>query len=267
MFIINNDITFEPEQKRLTFRDNSALISENMSRCLLVLLLNKGQVVSKRTLLHEVWERNGVIVTETSIRQTLSQLRKSFISLGVTYDVIITFPRQGYKISEVSFSENESQTEGIPQPILSETQTELAVDESTHPVNTVHNVITKPKKIRGSVSWFYYALIFASVLSIGSFCYIKFFFISQIHYAMISENSVRRLWVPDTMKGQESQILKAMTTFDHYIQRGIIKPPAVYDVYVNRTIKQDNYSFFICNRKDNQEKNCESVYIYKRSLS
>ncbi|MDR6352499.1 winged helix-turn-helix domain-containing protein [Pantoea sp. SORGH_AS_0659] len=267
MFIINNDITFEPEQRRLSFQDKSVSLTENMSRCLLVLLLNKGHVVSKQTLLREVWERNGVIVTETSIRQTLSQLRKSFISLGISYDVIITFPRQGYKIATVSCPGPSPLAEQNDQVTMSETETVRITEGATSAVCVAEKVNVQAKKKRGSLWWLYCALIFTSVLSIGIFCYIKFFFVSQIHYSLVSENSVRRLWVPDTMKGNESQILKAMDTFDQYIQRGIIDPPAVYDVYVNRTIKQDNYSFFVCNRKSNQERECESVYIYKRSSS
>ncbi len=62
---------------------------------LLVLVKNKGKVVSKNSLLDEVWA--NTFVEEATLAQNISTLRKTFASFENGKDFIVTIPRRGYR--------------------------------------------------------------------------------------------------------------------------------------------------------------------------
>jgi DNA-binding winged helix-turn-helix (wHTH) protein len=50
---------------------------------------------SKREVMSEIWEKRGVIVTESSYYKLVRQLRKSFANAGLDDSLIMTLPRIG----------------------------------------------------------------------------------------------------------------------------------------------------------------------------
>lgn len=88
-FLNLNDstVSFEGERMELT---------KNEFRILRVLLENKGRIVSRDTLMTELWQ-NDCYVEENTLTVNVARLRKKMEDLGLN-DLIITKPRAGYII-------------------------------------------------------------------------------------------------------------------------------------------------------------------------
>lgn len=254
MFLINNEIYFDPESRKLIVDDKSLQLTDNMSRCLLVLLLNRGNVVTKETLLKEVWQKNGVIVTETSIRQTLSQLRKAFINIGHNEEIIFTLPRQGYKVS--SISENASSEKESDDTNLNED----AGDNSKF--YKVHHTLIKSTFPYKSTLLIILLIVVTTVACM--YAYVQYLFIFHVNYTVISDDEKRSVLVIEKMTHSGAKIDDALEQLDYYIEHEIITTPLEYNVYINETLHKNNYSYFICNRQSGKSRQCQSVMIYSR---
>lgn len=251
MILIKVDLFFDPERRIISNGEKELLLTHNMARCLLVLLNHRGAVVSKEILLKEVWEKNGVIVTDTSIRQTLSQLRKSFISLNINEELIYTIPRQGYKLIQLHEPADESETGAlaISPPQVADTEILQVI---TPPV-----VRERRRKIYIVLLMFLAAVIF---FGLSTFIYFRFYFVTDLNYVRISDNAEREILIPDALHTDKAYISSAMHILDSYIDEKVIKVPVSYQVYINLTKRSDSYSFFICDRAAKLN-DCQAVYI------
>ncbi|MBB3520918.1 MULTISPECIES: winged helix-turn-helix domain-containing protein [Rhizobium] len=84
------DVTLDPERGRLMRRGMDVDIGAKPLAMLTYLVQNEGRVVSKDELMQAVWP--GVIVTEDSLTQAISQIRKAIGADGL----IRTLFRRGY---------------------------------------------------------------------------------------------------------------------------------------------------------------------------
>jgi DNA-binding winged-HTH domains len=258
MHKIAERIQFDCLKKQLSDGDNIVHLSDNMSRCLYVLLQNRDQVVTKEVLLKEVWERNGVIVTETSIRQTLSQLRRALTSVGLEHDVIFTLPRQGYKFSDRALNIQGLNGDNADNYPLK--------DESDNAVVSNDVLICEPAA--SSRSWF---SLIASLFIVTAIIVISFSYIYFNYYMVVRmdyENKVKTdkysLYFPKGVDYSKSKMLQLNAVLNKYVSSSVLEIPLRGNVYVNNTIHSENYSLFICNSKDTE---CESVFISKDLLN
>lgn len=89
-------LLFDPRTLTLGFKNKSVSITSNMASCLQLLLANEGQVVSKQQIFEACWGCKGVVVSEASIRQVVTHLRKKIQLLDAGNRCIVTSPRRGY---------------------------------------------------------------------------------------------------------------------------------------------------------------------------
>ncbi|WP_427004059.1 winged helix-turn-helix domain-containing protein [Pantoea eucrina] len=89
-------ILFDPRTLTLVFKNKSVSLTSNMASCLELLLANEGQVVSKQQIFEACWGCKGVVVSEASIRQVVTHLRKKIQALDAGNRCIVTSPRRGY---------------------------------------------------------------------------------------------------------------------------------------------------------------------------
>ncbi|MBS3050425.1 winged helix-turn-helix domain-containing protein [Enterobacter mori] len=104
--LLSGSVIFSPLKRTLTGEQTIAKLTENEA-CLLKMLLEK--TCSKREVMSEIWEKRGVIVTESSYYKLVRQLRKSFVSAGLDDSLIMTLPRIGISYSgtkEITLPEN-----------------------------------------------------------------------------------------------------------------------------------------------------------------
>ncbi|RKQ41271.1 winged helix-turn-helix domain-containing protein [Enterobacter sp. R1(2018)] len=102
IIVINHTVYFSPRMNMLyPAGDEEAAISLNtpVSRCLALLLEQAGEVVPRKTFYTEVWEKQGLYVTDNTFYQNISILRRALKTAGVRDDVIQTVPRQGIRFT------------------------------------------------------------------------------------------------------------------------------------------------------------------------
>lgn len=92
LVILSENVIFNPLKRTLSQADTTVTLSENET-CLLKMLLTK--TCSKREVMHEIWEKRGVIVTESSYYKLVRQLRTSFKRASLDASLITTLPRIG----------------------------------------------------------------------------------------------------------------------------------------------------------------------------
>ncbi len=100
--IINQEIIFNANMNELRpLAGNGESISLNAptARCLLLLLQNCGNVISRDEFLAAVWETRGVVVSQNTFYQNISLLRKSLLKAGLSEDIIITVRQKGFSVA------------------------------------------------------------------------------------------------------------------------------------------------------------------------
>lgn len=87
---------YDAKQRQLSNNAQQLYLEPRQHQLLLCLLQAAGQVVSRETLIAQVWQ--GRIVSDSAINRAVSMLRKAFASLDQSRDYIETLPKLGYRL-------------------------------------------------------------------------------------------------------------------------------------------------------------------------
>ncbi|PKH25004.1 hypothetical protein CIG19_06380 [Enterobacterales bacterium CwR94] len=99
MYQLNGTLVFCPQSRTLSNGAIAKVLTNNTSRFLELLITNNGMYVDKKTLMHQIWHEQGIIVSDVSVRQTLHHLRKVLGEFSCSGDFIQTLRGKGYAIS------------------------------------------------------------------------------------------------------------------------------------------------------------------------
>jgi len=155
-FLISNSITYISDQHRLipTGKNGSEVVlNVPASRCLQLLLLRPGTVISQQDFFKFAWQSQGQYVTTNTFYQNISLLRKGLTVAGIKEDIIRTIPKEGLLFSGTVLildTEHESQDEQHEKDI------ELLNEnggEATHNVIKNNNATLKKQKNNISKIW------------------------------------------------------------------------------------------------------------------
>lgn len=103
LYLINKNIVFNTEDRTLAMLQDEmsvVVLSNSSNRLLYELLYDYGQTVSRDTLFQNVWDRHGLVSSNSNLNHYISQLRKSLISFGLSDKVIVTVPKVGFRFSD-----------------------------------------------------------------------------------------------------------------------------------------------------------------------
>ncbi|XXD07992.1 winged helix-turn-helix domain-containing protein [Klebsiella sp. R445] len=101
--LLKDDIIYRPDLhcvSRCDDIDSRVMLALPASLCFLLLLENKGEVVSHAEFYSAVWEVRGVNATSNTLYQNISILRKALSSFGIADDFIKTIPKRGFMIKD-----------------------------------------------------------------------------------------------------------------------------------------------------------------------
>ncbi|QFI19946.1 hypothetical protein FR830_25410 (plasmid) [Klebsiella aerogenes] len=101
--LINGQVWFEPERHVLwsvSAPEQSILLPVPAARCLMVLLSEHGEIITIRQFHERVWNENKAVVSDNTIYQNISVLRKSLVEVGIEQQIIETLTRRGWCIPE-----------------------------------------------------------------------------------------------------------------------------------------------------------------------
>ncbi|CAI2151890.1 winged helix-turn-helix domain-containing protein [Serratia ficaria] len=117
-YIINNNIKYHEDRSELAPLHDHAeplQLTATLNRLLSALVRNNNQVLSRETLLMQVWEAHGQVASGNNLNNTISILRKMFASLGEE-EIIVTLPRQGFMFTAATLETADSQAETPMEP-------------------------------------------------------------------------------------------------------------------------------------------------------
>ncbi|MFV8866867.1 winged helix-turn-helix domain-containing protein [Serratia fonticola] len=129
-YTINLIVVFDPEHRTLALNNNNQTaieLSKPSCRVLNEFIKNSGDNLSRDSLLKNAWEDYGFPPSNASLNNCISDLRKSFVSLGIEKPIIITLPRVGFRM--------EADIHPAPK------------QEADAKINKVEPVATKPEKM------------------------------------------------------------------------------------------------------------------------
>ncbi|CAI0881710.1 winged helix-turn-helix domain-containing protein [Serratia entomophila] len=122
-YIINNNIKYHEDKSELISLSDHVeplQLTATLNRLLSALVRNNNLVLSRETLLMQVWEAHGQVASGNNLNNTISILRKMFASLGEE-EIIVTLPRQGFMFTAATLktadSLAEKLTEAAPAPV------------------------------------------------------------------------------------------------------------------------------------------------------
>jgi DNA-binding winged helix-turn-helix (wHTH) protein len=119
-FICNNSLLFDPEAHAISLvgQPESVLtLSAPAVRLLQEFIKHKGRDLSREELIARVWEEFGFTPSGNNLNKAVSELRKSFQSLGEGHEFIVTVPRYGFRFeADVIFQPGENSQSAAPQP-------------------------------------------------------------------------------------------------------------------------------------------------------
>ncbi|MDR6984973.1 DNA-binding winged helix-turn-helix (wHTH) protein/Tol biopolymer transport system component [Rheinheimera pacifica] len=87
---------YDASQRQLADTKQQLYLEPKQHQLLMCLLQTPGQVVSRDTLIMQVWQ--GRIVSDSAINRAVSILRKAFSRLDNTHNYIETLPKLGYRL-------------------------------------------------------------------------------------------------------------------------------------------------------------------------
>lgn len=119
-FICNNSLLFDPEAHAISLvgqPETVLTLSAPAVRLLREFIKHKGRDLSREELIARVWEEFGFTPSGNNLNKAVSELRKSFQSLGEGHEFIVTVPRYGFRFeADVIFQPGENSQSAAPQP-------------------------------------------------------------------------------------------------------------------------------------------------------
>lgn len=115
-YIINNNIKYHEDRSELISLHDDVppiVLTATLNRLLSALVRNNNLVLSRDTLLTQVWEAHGQVASGNNLNNTISILRKAFSSLGEE-EIIATLPRQGFMFTATELKTADSQAMALP---------------------------------------------------------------------------------------------------------------------------------------------------------
>lgn len=254
--LLFDDELYEISEPNLTTRP--VLLGAAASRCFSTLLIAQGAIVTKRELLYEGWERYGQQVSQNSVNQSITQIRRCLTSLGHP-DVVVTVPRIGYKISDASTIEKLK--EGPFDPDVSRADTSHSVPPFVKETVTVNRVKKNPwygcilglglVAINGFIAWGWGGRSIQSPMPMAI----------DVRYVSVAKVNNIHFFSAQGLSSQPALV-------DAHIRKLTHEPPAFNRlanypyVYLNNALRDNTYSYLLCREPVEQERaGCISYMI------
>ena len=81
---------------QLSGGQNEIILTKQTKICLDFFIKNEGKVVTKDDIFQECWGNRGIIVSDSTLRQSLYKLRKAFNDIGLEQEVLVNHSRNKY---------------------------------------------------------------------------------------------------------------------------------------------------------------------------
>lgn len=101
-YVIGKKIRYVPASEILhlvSSPEELVVLSPACNRLLQLLLSSQGTVLSRDAIFSVLWEQYGYTPSNSSLNTYISLIRKAFINLGLSEDIVVTIPKVGFIFS------------------------------------------------------------------------------------------------------------------------------------------------------------------------
>ncbi|HBX8524947.1 TPA: hypothetical protein MII15_01570 [Klebsiella pneumoniae] len=186
-YIINDEVIFNMDVNELqpvAGKDHEAItLNTPTARCLQLLLESNGNIISRDEFLSAVWKERGVVVSQNTLYQNISLLRKSLLRAGLTQDVVVTVRQRGFVIATGTVIRQVTlQNEfNSAQPLSTDASMRIINDKYIAKIDDaeVQNSVRKTFRINGLTSrqlswWTFIIVAIMAIINIIFLCF-KYF--------------------------------------------------------------------------------------------
>ena len=120
-YIINHDCIFNERKYELRNITNSMVVrmTAMRARCLSFIIEHaENEVIERQELTTALWGSRGNYVNDANLTQILYLIRKDLKSLGI-HDLLITIPRQGIQVNDLSPIESTDTNQPVTHSLFS----------------------------------------------------------------------------------------------------------------------------------------------------
>ncbi|WP_434930604.1 winged helix-turn-helix domain-containing protein [Shewanella sp. HL-SH5] len=150
IFYIGGHLVVDPRKQTITYDNNEQKVEPQLIQLLLLLVSEQGNIVSRERIFETVWP--GMVVTQNSLNQSISKLRKLVGDNSKSPHIIVTNPRKGYSFIEharLAHTSDDNVSQNLPclpaqqssqssQYADTALQTSSQVTESSLPISLQH---------------------------------------------------------------------------------------------------------------------------------
>lgn len=267
IYIIDHKLIYDAETHTLTATANNERIALAIpaSLCFSLLIKKQGHIVTQAELLHEAWGGRGMNVTQNTLHQNISLLRKSLSRLNVDTSIIQTLPKRGFMIPEIvdiQLRENFDDINIVPINEIEDTiftlnEQNILVSE---PIDDNHCVqLSEAKSVSSTLMEYKYFIIafFIALMALG-YTYKK----QQIENPFSSYLKLAQVKGCDVYRNQDVQddnyFLAMVKKYNLDCSTGKV-------AYITNYYPSSRVSFIICRRPItlSGESFCTSTYYLK----
>lgn len=246
---------YVPQTGSLTSGDKEVLLSNQNKVCLDFFIKHEGQLVSKELIHQECWGERGIMVSDSTVRQSLYRLRRSLSDIGLDDDVLITVGKSGY-IFNKGFISIRNEEDGLPHRHM--TSAPLPQESESQDTEAPRFPV-KPRK-RQKLFPLYASLALCMVFAIGM-ALRGITFIHRVEYQYYGElNGSVFSFIPSASTDKDVVIQRVVFWLD---KEKVNKEGSRY-IYINNT-RNNNLSFISCNgRLEDKQSTCSGYSVIGR---
>ncbi|WP_345827711.1 winged helix-turn-helix domain-containing protein [Pantoea sp. BRR-3P] len=273
VYIIESKVAFNtdmPSLAGLGSAQPNIPISAAAARCLVALIESAGEPVSREQLIYAGWGAMGHIVSENSLNQAVTQLRKVLKELELNGELIMTVPRLGYKISRMFSIECAGVTTSTD---LSETSAMVEEDETHDMAKSSRQERYRAAPSRQPTSRLMGRMRLALLSTIVVLASFSLFWVVNkstvqqiftqyhtVHYLpLVTRFNQLQVFYNQSIDTQNDYLANALKQLesDEWFHR--ILEGEVHFIYINGSYNPDVFSYFLCREEIQQHaKGCEA---------
>ncbi|NIF47394.1 hypothetical protein F3J28_06395 [Enterobacter sp. Ap-1006] len=179
VILVNHQVKFDPGNHTLSSLSapkNFVTLPASTARCLHLLLSQHGQVITIKQFHTLVWGKNKTIVSNNTIYQNISIIRKALTCVGGDKNIIETLTRRGWCVPEtvdISIEKKGKPIAGIEGKMLESPlkRNEVPAEKAPKkPVNII-NVNNNMQSNNSLYPWVYLSVLLIIALFMLTFIY------------------------------------------------------------------------------------------------
>ncbi|UVC31653.1 winged helix-turn-helix domain-containing protein [Pantoea sp. SOD02] len=243
-------VIFDMEHRQLINDEIIIELSRQQTECLSLLVSAKGNIVSRKEIMDCCWADRGLIVSDSSVRVALYQLRKQLAAAGVSEGALVTEVGSGYRLRNGYL-----ELPGMQHIDDAVESTALNGDEITL-VQPLTIPSTRGSRSMMRAELLLFILCMVSLTLLAGWLHMKSL-LYPVHYVTLHEQDNLHILVQKGMRANAEDIKNRFLSIEK------VNPYSFSTawIYVNRSILQHgNLSTLVCDREITQlEKLCYSL--------